>query len=65
MVWVASMLLFIVLIGGLAALLIYRRSLEDDESAAEMQVPAEVLIARARAHDAVRENRTPGDGPLE
>jgi hypothetical protein len=61
MVWLASILLFAVLIGGLAVLLAYRRSMQEDESTSELQVPAEVLIARARAHDAAREAQTPAD----
>jgi hypothetical protein len=61
MVWVASILLFAVLIAGLAALRSYRRSIQDEESASEMQVPAEVLIARARAYDAAREAQPPAE----
>jgi len=61
MVWVASILLFAVLIAGLAALLVYRRSMQDEEPASEMQVPAEVLIALARAHDAAREAQPPAE----
>ena len=59
MVWVASILLFAVLIAGLAALRSYRRSIQDEESAPGMQVPADVLIARARAHDAARKAQPP------
>ena len=59
MAWLASILLFAVLLGGLAALLAYRRSLQAEDSASETPVPPEVLIARARAHDAAREAQTP------
>jgi hypothetical protein len=59
MLWVASILLFTVLVGGLAVLLTYRRSLEDDRPAPELHVPPEVLIARARAHDAARKAQVP------
>ena len=61
MVWLASILLFAVLIAGLAGLRAYRRSLEDEEPAAGMHVPAEVLIARARAYDAAREAEPPAE----
>src|SRR5205823_2062423 len=59
MVWVASIFLFAVLIVGAAVLLAYRRSMQDDAPPSEMHVPAEVLIARARAHDAAREAQPP------
>jgi hypothetical protein len=58
MAWVASILLFAVLLGGLAGLLAYRRSIQNDDSTPETHVPAEVLIARARAHDAARKAQT-------
>jgi hypothetical protein len=61
MAWLASILLFAVLLGGLAALLAYRRSIQSDDSTPETHVPAEVLIARARAHDAAREAQTPSE----
>jgi hypothetical protein len=61
MVWLASILLFAVLIAGLAGLVAYRRSLQDEEPGSETRVPAEMLIARARAHDAAREAQPPAE----
>lgn len=61
MVWVASIFLFAVLLAAVAGLLSYRRSLQDEEQASEMPVPAEMLIARARAYDAAREAQPPAE----
>ena len=50
MIWVASLLMFLVIGGGLVGVAVMRRKLRDD--AAVHELPPDVLIAIARSHDA-------------
>jgi hypothetical protein len=50
MIWVASLLTFVVVVGGLIGIAVMRRKLRDDAPAHELS--PDVLIAIARSHDA-------------
>ncbi len=51
MVWVASLLVFVLIGGGLVAMAAVRRRLRDDDSEVR-ELPPDMLISIARAHDA-------------
>lgn len=55
MIWVASLLTFVVVAGGLIGIAVMRRTLRDDAPAHEL--PPDVLIAIARSHDAALTSR--------
>jgi len=55
MIWVASLLTFVVVAGGLIGVAVMRRTLRDDAPAHEL--PPDVLIAIARSHDAALTSR--------
>ena len=63
MVWLASILLFVVLGAGAIGFVLYRRSFDADDSPAQ-ELPPDMLIALGRANDAAlgrraRENEEP------
>ncbi len=61
MVWVGSLLLFLVVGAGLVALAWYRKSLHDDGEKRE-SLPPEILIDLARANEAaLRRHADEGD----
>ncbi len=59
MVFVASLLVFGLIGGGLFALAVVRNRLRDEDEGAR-ELPPEVLISIARAHDAVLARRAGG-----
>lgn len=60
MAWIASFLVFALLGGGLIGLAVIRRRLRDDDEAVR-ELPPDVLISIARAHDAELARRSTGN----
>jgi len=56
MVWVASLLLFVAVGGGLIGIVVVRNKLRDDDAGVR-ELPPDVLIAIARSHDAALTSR--------
>ena len=56
--WLGTLLLLLLLGAGAVALARYRRALRDDSEPPSIEVPPEVLIARARAHEAALRARS-------
>jgi hypothetical protein len=57
MAWVASFLLFLVLVAGAIGFLLYRRSINADDEPVQ-ELPADVLIALGRANEAALGRRS-------
>ena len=60
MVWVASLLLFVAVGGGVIGVVVVRNKLRDD-SAGVRELPPDVLIALARSRDAELASRKADD----
>jgi len=60
MVWVASLLLFVAVGGGLIGIVVVRNKLRDDDAGVR-ELPPDVLIAIARSRDAELTSRKTGD----
>jgi hypothetical protein len=63
MAWLGTLLLLLLLGCGAVALARYRKTLRDDSEPAGIEVPPEVLIARARAHEAALRARSDDTDP--
>ena len=59
MVWLASLLMFLVIGGGLVALAVFRHRLRN-EDADVREIPPDVLIAMARSREAELASRRAG-----
>ena len=62
MAWVASLLLFVAIGGGLIGIVVARRKLQDDDAGVR-ELPPDVLIAIARSRDAELASRKSDDPP--
>ena len=60
MVWLASLLLFVAVGGGVIGVVVVRNKLRDD-SAGVRELPADVLIALARSREAELASRKPDE----
>ena len=63
MAWLGSLLLIALLGSGAVAIARYRKTLRDDSDPPAIEVPPEVLIARARAHEAALRARSSDTDP--